>query len=112
MPVNNVTAQQLGTILERITGVREDLSDLHGQVKLLNEYQARFIVALSENTQIEKQSQKCLEDHEVRLRTLEDMIRPLVVGQRIVISLGSVAMTSIIVLVFAILTHQVQLVYP
>ena len=53
-----------------------------------------------------------LAKYDVRIETLEALIRPLVFQNKIVASIGGILLLAVIGILFAIFTHQITLVFP
>lgn len=107
---------QLGIVLERISDLRGDMQDTREQLKGIAKEIADFrllytseyhkLAALSNTTN------NRLDDHEIRLKSIEQTMPQLVMVSKILIFVGSVVAAAIIGLIWTILTHQITLIYP
>ena len=107
---------ELGVIIERIEELRRDIiaikNDVTQTCKLVSDFQLFYT---REHTKLEAMTLEMLRDlakHDVRIETLEALIRPLVFQNKIVASIGGILLLAVIGILFAIFTHQITLVFP
>jgi chromosome segregation ATPase len=110
-------------LVERMEAVRNDLADIKASIILLTanaqslstEYareHARLADKVAEsNARVDRHESK-LELIENVLKQLRDDISPLKVMYRINVFVVSGAAVAVVGLIFAILTHQVEIVHP
>ena len=107
---------ELGVIIERIEELRRDIiaikNDVTQTCKLVSDFQLFYT---KEHTKLEALTLEMLRDlakHDVRIETLEALIRPLVFQNKIVASVGGILLLAVVGMLFAIFTHQITLVCP
>ena len=107
---------ELGVIIERIEELRRDIiaikNDVTQTCKLVSDFQLFYT---KEHTKLEALTLETLRDlakHDVRIETLEALIRPLVFQNKIVASIGGILLLAVVGILFAIFTHQITLVFP
>ena len=107
---------ELGVIIERIEELRRDIiaikNDVTQTCKLVSDFQLFYT---KEHTKLEAMTLEMLRDlakHDVRIETLEALIRPLVFQNKIVASIGGILLLAVVGILFAIFTHQITLVFP
>ena len=107
---------ELGVIIERIEELRRDIiaikNDVTQTCKLVSDFQLFYT---KEHTKLEAMTLEMLKDlakHDVRIETLEALIRPLVFQNKIVASIGGILLLAVVGILFAIFTHQITLVFP
>ena len=107
---------ELGVIIERIEELRRDIiaikNDVTQTCKLVSDFQLFYT---KEHTKLEAMTLEMLRDlakHDVRIETLETLIRPLVFQNKIVASIGGILLLAVVGILFAIFTHQITLVFP
>jgi len=110
---NSPTQPNSAVIVEKIEHLSQDVCELNDTVKENLKEQVEFRIQYAKG-HAELVTQ--VEDHEERIEKLEqlcadlkDAIAPLIFANKAVMFTGSVLMVSIIGLIIAILTHQVQL---
>jgi len=106
----------LGVIVERIEELRRDIiaikNDVTQTCKLVSDFQLFYT---KEHTKLEAMTLEMLKDlakHEVRIETLDALIRPLIFQNKIVASIGGILLLAVVGILVAIFTHQITLVFP
>jgi len=98
-------------LLERIDGVRVDLSHLREGVKCLEKQANGYMTEYAKTT-------VRIENHDERIRNLEgnfdklkDLIRPLIATNKILSYLGGVLGGSVLLLIWMMITGQVSVLF-
>lgn len=103
-------------LLEKIENLREDLAELSKAISYHLEAQVKFEQQSYSDRQLLKAQvdnhEKEIAELRTQVRKLTDMIRPLIVTNRILTWLGGILMASVVALIWGILTHQVLLIFP
>jgi hypothetical protein len=107
---------ELGVIVERIEELRKDIIEIKNDVtqtcKLISDFQLFYT---REHAKLEVMTLEMLKDlakHEVRIETLDALIRPLIFQNKIVASIGGILLLAVVGILVAIFTHQITLVFP
>lgn len=110
------TQPNMGVIMERISNIQTDLSEIKTLLTCHVEAQTKFEqeTISSRLVSAEKMSavQTTVVDHEGRLKKLEDIVRRLAVTDAILRWVAVILMGSVITLIWGILTNQVTLNFP
>ena len=114
----SINSENLDVIVERISNLRDDIREVKDLVKEVGVQQQ---VAKEDRIKICNrveyahlridQIQKHFEDQQIEMRQLKKQVQPLIFTNKIVAAIGSIALISILGLVWALLTGQVQLVF-
>jgi len=109
-------------VLEMISNIQDDVTEIKKDVKdgkeRSQEFERLYIKAYAQVEQSAQSAHKRLDDHEVRLKGLEDsikkfveVIQPLVTTNNILKWVGGILGGSIFILIWMIILGQVQLVF-
>jgi DNA repair exonuclease SbcCD ATPase subunit len=103
-------------IIERLTGLKEDLEKLNTVVTCLNEnYQGFMTRYVQGHTEVEMKASAAhqrLDRLEPRLEGLEKAVAPLIMANKVIVWIAGVLGLSVIAMIWSVLTHQVQMVFP
>jgi len=106
----------MGVIIERISNIQADLSEIKALLTSHIEAQTKFeqdtISGRLLNNEKMTAMQTMVGDHERRLMKLEDIIRRLAVTDAVLRWVAMILMGSVITLIWGILTDQVLLSFP
>ena len=107
---------ELGVIIDRIETLRKDIIDMRHDViqtcKLVTDFQLFYVKEHTKLKIITLEIVKDVAKHDVRIGTLETLIRPLIFQNKIVASIGGILLLAVIGILVAIITHQITLVFP
>jgi hypothetical protein len=116
MPSPGTPSAQTSVILDRLDVLRCDISELKGSVETLTSNYQEFVVNYTRaHEQLEAKViiiRERMDDHEIRLKSLEDLVKPMVYQSRIIAFVGTTLLITIIGFLWAIFTHQVAFVSP
>ena len=97
---------------ERLDTVQRDLKEIKNGVKDIDKNQRKlseeFLVACEQNAHRDER----LDKHDERIKAIEDAIKPMIFAYKILAWVGTLLGGSIFVLVWMVITGQVQLVFP
>lgn len=110
------TQPNMGVIMEKVANIQTDVSDIKtlltchvdAQTKFEQETVSSRLVAAEKMTAVQAK----VDDHEKRLIGLEDIVRKLAITDAILRWVAVILMTSVIALIWGVVTHQVTLGFP
>lgn len=104
----------VGVVLEKISRIRDDIAEIKTAVDDLSDGQEAFVrKSIEEHTILGESAKKhdlTIIVHEKRITNLEQAIQPLIVMNKIVAAVGSILVVTIVAFVWALITHQVNVV--
>jgi hypothetical protein len=114
---------QADVILERITNVQGDVSEIKTSVGCLSKdsqtFQRQYIRDHSEVTMKVSASHRRLDEHELRMKAIEaqmqelrDALHPLIITNRILGFIGGAVGLSVIALIWSLVTGRAILLIP
>ena len=110
-------ADQLGVILTRIDELKTDVSELKKELRCTQDAFTAFKMAEIERLVVMDTSgtaaakQRILEI-ENRMKAIESVLPQLVMLSRVVSIIGGLLLASVFGLLWAIMTHQVTMIFP
>lgn len=122
-PTQNTTKQTLDVISTNLEHVKETVDVIKTDVKCLDQKQNAFektyikehqiVVSMATDNREEViRAHRRIDDIEKSMKELQQAIQPLVLTNKILTVLGGILATSVIALIWSILTHQVSIIFP
>jgi hypothetical protein len=110
-------------VLEKIENLRCDIADMKKSLKDLydsfNEFQRASLVDRTQIRDEVKSALRRIDTHDVQIETiasdikkLEDSMRPLIFANKVLAFVSVALGSSVIILIWEIVLHKVQLVFP
>jgi len=114
MPPNGSPAQN-AVIIERLDRIQADLCKIQSRMDTQEndriQFREAYLVGHTELEALAKDTAKKVDDHEKEIKTLEDMVKPVVWSNRIVSSVTILLGSAIIALVWQLITGQAQVFF-
>jgi len=109
----------IDVVLEKIISLREDIQGLRTMLKEMAFSQQEALVMRMKIDQSVQAAHRRLDIYQPKvealdkqLNTMQDMLRPLIITNRVMAFLASALILSVIGLVWSLITGQAQLVFP
>jgi len=110
-------------VLEKIENLRCDIADMKKSLKDLydsfNEFQRASLVDRTQIRDEVKSALRRIDTHDVQIETiasdikkLEDSMRPLIFANKILAFISVALGSSVIILIWEIVLHKIQIVFP
>jgi len=120
---SNTTRQSLDLISNKLDHVKETVDTIKTDVKCLDQKQNAFektyikehqiVVSMATDNREEViRAHRRIDEIEKSMKELQRTIQPLVATNKILTVLGGILATSVIALIWSIVTHQVSIVFP
>ena len=113
--MTNGQPTQNAVIIERLDHIRADLCKIQARLDAQEtdriQFREAYLVGHTELEALAKDTAKKVDDHEKEIKTLEDMVKPVVWSNRIVSGVAVLLGSAIIALVWQLITGQAQVFF-
>ena len=103
-------------LLERIETLRDAIQKLETAIVCSNQEFSNLRTEYNrEHVRVVANTEKAIaktEDHEQRIRALEDAVKPIVLLTKVIGAVGVIMAGTLIAFLWTLITHQVQIVIP
>ena len=110
------TQPNMGVIMEKIANIQSDVSEiktlLTGHVETQTKFEQETMSSRAVTSEKMMRVQALVDNHEERLKSLENIVRRLVYTDAILRWAAVVFMGSVITFIWSIITHQVTIGFP